>query len=225
MSVRYMNWAWDQQIPMASKIVLLALADRAGDDGRCWPGHETLSDKCSMSRSSVIEHTKKLKELGLISWAHRAGEGGHRTSNVYQLNIETKVQNTNVGNPNVGKTNVGFTESKVQITPVQSPESGQDTSEKHKKNHQKDIDGFDPKSALTTLGVPPKLIRDWLSIRKAKRQPLTETGLESTIAEAEKAGMSLHEVIQICCEKSWAGFRASYIPDSEKPFDYNLLKD
>lgn len=218
-----MNWAWDQDIALAPKMVLLALADRANDDGQCYPGQDTLAAKCSLSRSSVIENLKKLRDLGLLGWNHRAGEGGHRSSNFYQLNIETKVQNPNVGNTNVGKTNVGFTGSKVQITPSQRPESGQDTSENHQKNHQ--INTFDPKSSLTTLGIPPKLIRDWLSIRKAKRLPLTETGLEKTISEAASVGMSLEQAITLCCENSWAGFKRDYLPNTAPEIDYSKLKD
>lgn len=58
--------------------------------------------------------------------------------------------------------------------------------------------------------VPEKLMRDFLAIRKAKKQPLTETAVEGIRREAGKAGISVEHAIKICCENSWAGFKASW---------------
>lgn len=51
---------------------------------------------------------------------------------------------------------------------------------------------------------------DWLQTRKAKKLPLTQTALDGIRREAEKAGLSLDQAIAVCCERGWAGFKASW---------------
>ncbi len=68
-----------------------------------------------------------------------------------------------------------------------------------------------PRALLEAENIPSNLIDDWLKVRKAKNQPLTDTALKATIREASKAGMSLSDAITICCERSWAGFKAEYL--------------
>jgi hypothetical protein len=58
---------------------------------------------------------------------------------------------------------------------------------------------------------------DYLKIRKAAKKPLTETALKGLQREAEKAKLSLSQAIEICCERSWIGFKAEWIADSKNP--------
>ncbi|MGB5255148.1 MAG: helix-turn-helix domain-containing protein, partial [Sedimenticolaceae bacterium] len=44
-----MNWAWRQALTPTLKLVLMALADAADDQGVCWPSVSTLAKKCSVS--------------------------------------------------------------------------------------------------------------------------------------------------------------------------------
>ena len=67
MSVKCSTWAWGLAISNSSrKLVLLALADRANDDGECWLGMASLEAKCSMSRRTVIRALADLEAAGLI---------------------------------------------------------------------------------------------------------------------------------------------------------------
>jgi hypothetical protein len=68
-----------------------------------------------------------------------------------------------------------------------------------------------PRALLEAENISSNLIDDWLKVRKAKNQPLTDTALKATVREASKAGMSLEAAITICCERSWAGFKAEYL--------------
>lgn len=76
-------------------------------------------------------------------------------------------------------------------------------------------------SLLTEKEIPEQLAKDWLRIRKEKKQPLTETGLKATIREGAKLGYSLEQTITLCCENGWAGFRASYVQNKR---DYSQQK-
>lgn len=57
-----MTIAWSVPIPHASKIVLLALADNANDEGDCWPSITTLSRKCGMDRRTVMRVIEVLEQ-------------------------------------------------------------------------------------------------------------------------------------------------------------------
>lgn len=55
--------------PMEShttKLVLLALADNASDEGVCWPSLRTLSRKCDLGKRNVQKHIEILKSKGLL---------------------------------------------------------------------------------------------------------------------------------------------------------------
>lgn len=63
----------------------------------------------------------------------------------------------------------------------------------------------------TPDGVALTLWSDFLILRKAKKLPITQTALDGIKREAEKAGLSLNEVITICCERGWGGFKADWL--------------
>lgn len=72
--------------------------------------------------------------------------------------------------------------------------------------------------------VPENLWSDWIALRKQKRLPLTAQALALVQSEAAKAGKTLADVLQICLQNSWAGFKASWLTNatntqqSERPF-------
>lgn len=65
---------------------------------------------------------------------------------------------------------------------------------------------------------------DFLTIRKAKKLPLTQTALNGLEKEAKRANKSLAEVIQICSEKGWAGFKAEWIKEQVKIDEMAIAK-
>ena len=75
-----------------------------------------------------------------------------------------------------------------------------------------------PRALLEAESVPKNLIDDWLQIRKAKRATLTATALTATKREADKANITLIQAIEVCCESSWAGFKAEYVSGKSKSF-------
>lgn len=58
--------------------------------------------------------------------------------------------------------------------------------------------------------VPAEVFADFLTIRKAKRAPLTATALAGIRREADKVGVSLEQALTVCCERGWVGFRADW---------------
>lgn len=59
-------------------------------------------------------------------------------------------------------------------------------------------------------GVNKQHARDWLKVRAKHKAPLTVSAWDGLKAEALRAGISAARAVQICAEKSWRGFDASW---------------
>ena len=88
MSVSAMSWAWKKARSSTEKIVLVALADHANDEGKCWPGYKGLAGKCGLTRRSIIYVIQRLVDRGLVSIEERRREDGSYRSNLYVLHVQ-----------------------------------------------------------------------------------------------------------------------------------------
>jgi hypothetical protein len=77
-------------------------------------------------------------------------------------------------------------------------------------------DKFDFKNALLSYGFDKNLISEWLEVRRKKKAVNTETAYKGFITEVEKTNLDKNKVLQMCVEKSWQGFTASWIKE-DKP--------
>jgi len=67
MSIELLNQAFDADLNMGPKLVLLVLSDYAGKDGSAWPSQRTICRRSGLGRSSVKRHTKDLEDMGYIT--------------------------------------------------------------------------------------------------------------------------------------------------------------
>lgn len=70
---------------------------------------------------------------------------------------------------------------------------------------------YDAQAHLYSVGVPLSLIKDWFSIRKAKRLPATQTAIDEILKEITLAGITPEAAIRECCARGWAGFKAAWM--------------
>ena len=61
--------------------------------------------------------------------------------------------------------------------------------------------------------VDTQVWADFLSIRKAKKAPMTETALKGIEREAKKAGWSLEKAISECVTRGWQSFKADWVKE------------
>ncbi|WP_296128938.1 helix-turn-helix domain-containing protein [Pseudomonas sp. Ga0074129] len=87
MSIKAMNWAWEQNLPPGSKLVLMALADNADDQGYCWPKIKTIAAKCCVSERTAQRTVKDLLDSGLLKISARFNALGGQVSNGYTLEM------------------------------------------------------------------------------------------------------------------------------------------
>ena len=73
MSIKIMTQVWALDLDHTKKIVLLALADNANDDGDCYPSIATITRKCGLSERTVQSVISSLEELGKVSRNFREG--------------------------------------------------------------------------------------------------------------------------------------------------------
>lgn len=59
-----------------------------------------------------------------------------------------------------------------------------------------------------------KILNDWLTVRKAKRAPLTQTAVDRMARElhtALEAGYTVDDCIGLCCKQGWQGFKFDWL--------------
>lgn len=81
-----MNWAWEQKLPPSSKLILMAIADAADEEGDCWPKVKTIAKKCGVSDRTVQRVLKEFIGDNLISVTPRFSQDRRQVSNNYRLN-------------------------------------------------------------------------------------------------------------------------------------------
>ena len=79
MSVRVMTAVWSLHLGDSEKIVLLALADCANDEGHCWPSMATLAKKCSKTDRTIQAAIKSLVDGGHLTRREVPGKGCNYT--------------------------------------------------------------------------------------------------------------------------------------------------
>lgn len=83
MSAHALAWAWTHVPTLKSaplRLTLVALADRADDDGELWPKVEWVAEKVGAGKSTVRGHIAELERLGLLTREPRRREDGDRKS-------------------------------------------------------------------------------------------------------------------------------------------------
>jgi hypothetical protein len=95
-------------------------------------------------------------------------------------------------------------------TPKQEEEEEEEEEEKEKEEKRV----FNFRKSLLDQGASSKLVADWLKVRKDGKASNTETALKKFITQVGKSGKSLNDILELCCEKSWKGFDASWIKET-----------
>ena len=83
-----MNWAWHQDLKPVPKLVLMALADAADDQGICWPSVATIATKVGVSTRTVRRVMQALTSCELLTAEQRYRSDGSCSSNRYRLSLE-----------------------------------------------------------------------------------------------------------------------------------------
>ena len=86
MSIKIMDKVFkDTSLDSNKKLIMLSIADNANDQGYAYPSINTLVEKTSLSKPTVIKHLKELENLGLLISHKRHRKNGSATSKIYVI--------------------------------------------------------------------------------------------------------------------------------------------
>ena len=86
------------------------------------------------------------------------------------------------------------------------------------KKHTPPANGiFTPLGYLILHGVDKNTAQDFLSTRRIKKLAPTETAFRGLGREIEKTGKLWQEIITLCCENGWGGFKSSWLENKKSP--------
>jgi hypothetical protein len=145
------DWAWSLSIKPASlKLILLSMADRAGEDHSCYPSIQRLVNDTSLNRKTIISGIDTLCEMGFV---FDTGErkGSTQRVKVYRLNLKQK-EIENIECKQYQKRN-GSDNGMVPILPCNSPENGTLNSPENGTQNQSLEPVIEPLNTLVSTSV------------------------------------------------------------------------
>lgn len=211
MSMRLMVQAMNCEVGNpARKLVLLKLADNANDDGICFPSYQYIADKCEMSKRSAISHIDDLIKMGFVTKKARKNKDGS-SANLYLLHLEQGSEKSALGGENISLGSENFALGGSENISPRTSHSLEPVNEP-KKTTQKS----ESEILLEQFGITGQLAKDFIAHRKAKKGVINQTQLNRLQKQADKAGISICEAVEICIERNWQGFNASWDWRDEK---------
>ena len=97
--------------------------------------------------------------------------------------------------------------SQTQAEPKKSLNNNQQTTTNKQQTEIKTRD----KPLSCPDGVAHEVWDGFLTVRKAKKAPVTQAAMAGIEREARKAGWSLNAALTECCARGWAGFKADWV--------------
>jgi len=79
-------------IPTAARFVLVALANRADEDGYCWPGLKDLERRTGLTDRAIQKALKLLVDRKRLTITRRFHDNGQQTSNLYRLSLPSSLE-------------------------------------------------------------------------------------------------------------------------------------
>lgn len=240
MSVEAFTWAFQQPVPHSSaKFVLVAMANHADTDMRCWPSSVHLCTQTAQDRKTVQANLQRLREWGYIE---DTGERRGTTKQVivYQLKTpengpvkadenEQKVSvnttengpvkeaqkrdaSANETGPNFPPKRPVFPHKQAQISPETGPKTGHGTV----RNHQEPSGNHKTNARELPNWLPLEAWAGYLEMRKAKKKAPTERALDLVLADLGKFRAAGHDVGAILDASTLNGWTGVYAPKPQQ---------
>ena len=250
------DFAWEAPVTSSSeRLVILALAKFSDDAGRCFPSVEKLTAITHLNRKTVFSALKALSQSGVVS-AQKSERNANRYQLNYALcrtengtteNGTTENGTTENGTAVVPKTgqpvvpNLGHKQISEHINEQIREEPLPPPSPAAKREAQahlfslSEIPDASKEKTRTQAFKPPELgveltesaFRDWMTVRKAKHSPLTETAWKHFKAQVLRSELSIQQAVELCATKGWISINAEWqaVKDYQAEFDSRSSND
>jgi hypothetical protein len=202
-------------------MVLLALCDNANDQGECYPSIATIAEKCSMGERTAYRHITDLENNSILSRQNRSGRSTLYT--IHPCQFGTPANLAPLPNSTQTPANLAPTPANLAPTPANlappvpanlAPITIIEPSSNQIPNTNAHSRSAEIKSKIFKVDdVDETVWQDFVTLRKAKKSPLTKTAMDGIRDQADKAGMTIDAVLRMCCERGWVGFKAEWVAE------------
>ena len=117
-------------------------------------------------------------------------------------------------NKEESKKNATASNSQNESSAIREDEIKEEKGEK--KKEEPIVEKFDYKKTLLELVDDEVLVNDYISLRKLKKAPTTETAFKLLKKECDKNNFSLKSALEISIQQNWQGFKVEWIKNIEK---------
>jgi uncharacterized protein YdaU (DUF1376 family) len=86
------------------------------------------------------------------------------------------------------------------------------------KNQEPRTNNQEPLTNINTItpeGVSDEVFKDFCKLRKGLKAPVTQTAINGLAKEGQKANLTLEQVMMLCCQNGWRGFKAEWIKEKK----------
>ena len=224
--------------------VLVALAHCLNEQtGDCFPSTETISRLARRSPLVVRKALKRLTDLGYISQSQSPGakrffsihldkitafEGGKELEGGKEQGGGKELYPEQGSNKGINK------EVNQEEFPPPSPAAKRE-AQTHLFSLSEIPDASKEKTRTHQAFKPPELgveltesaFRDWMTVRKAKHSPLTETAWKHFKAQVLRSELSIQQAVELCATKGWISINAEWqaVKDYQAEFDSRSSND
>lgn len=203
MSLDATIWAWKAEVESSTqRLILLSLADRAGEDHKCYPSIMRMVKDTKMNRKTIIKVLDDLEQKALIKFTGSIVGNGVK---VYQLlgvvgrEDETTSTKKGTSGKNGTSTNLG-TGSNIGT----STENGTSTSTENGTETSTEIG---TQNLPRNLPIESKNKKDWFCLKKLREEISladdsieAETILNAKWAEREKRAFEIYNQDKSLCD-------------------------
>jgi DNA-binding transcriptional MocR family regulator len=195
MSSEALAWAFKADVrPSSVKFTLVALCECANyHTGKIFPSIEHLCQITGQDRKTVISNISKLVDQGLIC------ETGEKVGRTGQIKVYTA--------------NIGTVPKTEQYQKRNSTESPSKESQKRDTEPSREPSRDICMKVERPESVSEEVWNDFLAMRKAKKNPLTQTALKMLAKQADLAGWSLEDAIAEAISRGWLSFKAEWVKE------------
>jgi Helix-turn-helix domain len=202
MSIKIMSLIWDNAYQSTDKLVFLALADCANDEGIAWPSIATIARKTGVSERTVQRSIRVGEVSGLIRRTEVKGKGCR-----YTLTPRHSV-------------------TPDKVSPATNETETPDTVSPHPRHSvtqtviEPSVTVIDDKSSKrsTHFPKPDDVDRDiWEAFcrhRKKKRADISDVVMRAIAKQAGIAGWSLNDALAELVTRNWQTFKADWVTNN-----------
>ena len=194
MSIKLMTAAWDREdLSSTQKLVLLALADWANDEGLCWPSIERVAKKSSLKKRAVQLAIRSLEEMQFIRRDEVIGKG-----NRYWIQIPVQQMHP----------------CTKDAPPVHEMHETRAPDAPNTLN----IHQLNTKCIKEPLPdwLPMDAWQGWVDMRKQRKRPLTDRAKAMALTKLEALRLAGHNIAELLDRSTINGWLDIYEPKDIK---------